>query len=134
MHNIRYREENGELIAYNDTKVTHTFRCCDGYVGTSCEVDLCKNLECTEDPNAKCVHVKRCGKRFPIFVNEQGTLSSTCTQPKLSETHLCPNDSCVTGPVCPRPHYDVVCLGNGCGCSGGPSWFLRRNGRQIHCQ
>ena len=131
--------ENGELIPFNNS-VTRTVRdCCEGYAGTTCEPDLCQNLTCPEDPNAKCTIVNRCEQRFPLFVDENGFLSNKCTQPKeTEENHLCPGtqDVCSAGAVCPDfpDSGDVVCLGRGgCDCEAGETWYLQQNGREVDC-
>ena len=124
----RYRRlENGEYVPYNASREVTTNRCCDGYsdVGKYCAKDFCSALNCTEDPNSRCVLVKRCNAIFPIFVNQHGILSDQCTQPKEAQDHLCPNggDICDAGSVCPGDTSgEAVCLGKGCGCSAGPVW------------
>lgn len=136
----RYKEgENGEAIPFNITITKTVNTCCDGYAGTTCEIDLCKSLTCSEDPNSTCTIVKRCGVRFPIFVtiDKQARLSDKCVQPEISRAHLCADDTCsIADSVCPDYSNEAeltVCLGNGCGCSAGPTWYLQQNGREIDC-
>lgn len=131
-----YKEgENGDPIPFNNTVVINTTRCCEGYTGTSCEVDLCGDLKCEEDPDHECVHVNKCGVRFPIFVTQEGFLSDKCTQPKQSEAYLCPDDVCAANETCPIfSKGRAVCLGSGCGCSSGPTWFVRQSGRETDCK
>lgn len=132
-------QADGTIIAINRTRVIHTRRCCDGYVGDDCEIDLCVGLECSEDPTSRCVIAKRCGERFPIFITEQGILSDQCIQPQAAETHLCPGDTYAANSTCTLvddlgiPNDPLVCLGNGCGCHPGPVWYKVRNGREAEC-
>ena len=135
-YNCRYeRGRDGKAIIYNETEVFHTQTCCDGHTGIYCEIDLCKNLTCSEDLDSICVVTRRCGERFPVFVTSQGIISENCTQPQESELHLRPNDIsvCKNEMGClAHPDGDAICFGSRCDCSPGPVWLLH-NGRDAVC-
>ena len=106
--------------------------CCVGYSGRLCELDLCANHTCYEDPGSECVVVRRCGRRFPVFVNSQQTISEICKQPKEAEDNLCPdNNTCDT--VCPvYQHIKATCFASKCDCSHGPVWVFA-DGTEHQC-
>ena len=128
------------VLIYSITYVYSTSNCCKGYfrVGGGCFRDFCRDLHCSEDPNATCVVIKRCGSVFPIFISQQGVLSKSCTQPKEAEPHLCwDDDVCSTDLKCAGHNSeDVFCLGTSgkeCGCSSSPVWYSRNDYAEADC-
>ena len=150
--NVTYRETK---YGYNDDGVMEKKevnvtreerRCCDGWTGEDCNKPLpaptprpynpdnpCEGLNCTGNPNAVCLTIKKCGRDLPVFYDERGVVAKcdngqpidmrevTCLQ--ICKRNPCENLTCDSRP-------DAVCFPSSCDCQ--PMWMVD-GGKEVDC-
>lgn len=134
-HFRRIRDADGKFIFVYKTKIVTIQRCCEDYAGNDCNKTICAGLTCAEDSNAICGVINRCGVKFPVFFDQDGSVSTVCSQTELAKANLCPDETCHANSTCRSTNRQPVCLGTGltCDCSPQEIWF-ERSGEVADCK